>query len=330
MNKKDACLLPALALALAACQERSTTPFVVGTLERDRIELIAEAREAVVEIKVREGDRVEKGDTLVQLDDTRQAAQVMRARRALERAAARLRELVRGPRQERITEAQARLTAAESTVVIALKDLERARELLKDEVGTRERVDREQSRYDESIARRDESRAALAALLEGTTVEELDQARAAVAEQQAAVFDLEVAASRLEVVAPRNGQIDALPYEVGERPPVGAVVVVMLADEAPYARVFVPEPLRAGVRPGSRASVQVDGVGRTFTGRVRVISYEATFTPYYALTERDRSRLSFLAEVDLLEPEARELPTGIPVQLVFDSVEGVSVLDDEK
>lgn len=318
LDKRGAHLLSVFTLLVASCHEDPPKQIVVGTLERDRIELVADAREAVIAIQVREGDRVEQGDTLVQLDDTRQAAQVMRARRALERAQGRLRELVRGPRQEWIAEAQARLSAAESTVVIALKDLERAQELLKDEVGTRERVDRDQSRYDEAIARRDESRAALAAVLEGTTVEELDQARAAVAEQQAAVVDVEVVASRLEIVAPRNGQIDALPFEVGERPPAGAVVVVMLADDAPYARVFVPEPIRARVRPGSPASIRVDGVDRLFTGRVRVISHEATFTPFYALTEMDRSRLSFLAEVDLLEPEARELPTGIPVQLSFE------------
>jgi len=33
------------------------------------------------------------------------------------------------------------------------------------------------------------------------------------------------------------------------------------------------------------------------------------------LTQEDRSRLSFLAEIDLTEPEAQSLPTGIPVQV---------------
>ncbi len=316
-------------LLLTACSEKAEAPVVVGTLERDRIELIAEAQEPIVEIAVREGESVEEGQLLVRLDDARRSAQVMRAQRALERTEARLRELVRGPRRERVTEAQARLAAAETTVVVSRQNLDRAKQLLKDEVGTEERVDREQSRYDESLARRDEARASLEALLKGTTVEELDQARATLAEAEAALADLQVGAARLEVVAPRDGQIDALPYEVGEQPPAGAVVVVMLADQAPYARVFVPEPLRAGIWPGSRATVHVDGVERSFSGRVRVISHEATFTPYYALTEHDRSRLSFLAEVDLVEPEARELPTGIPVQLTFDSGGGVAELPED-
>jgi HlyD family secretion protein len=48
---------------------------------------------------------------------------------------------------------------------------------------------------------------------------------------------------------------------------------------------------------------------------VRYISAEATFTPYYALTQKDRSRLSYLAEIDVDDPRAAELPVGIPVQV---------------
>ena len=195
--------------------------------------------------------------------------------------------------------------------------LERAKRLLADDVGTQERVDNEQARYEESIAKRDEARASLEAMLEGTTIEELDQARAALAEADAVLGDLEIRAERLVVLAPRDGIIDALPYEVGERPRAGAVVVVMLADQAPYARVHVPEPLRVRVQPGTTATIHLDGVAQTYKGRVRFVAHEATFTPYYALTEHDRSRLSYVAEVDLIEPEAMDLPTGIPVQLTF-------------
>ncbi|MGH8287055.1 MAG: hypothetical protein ACRETT_15000, partial [Steroidobacteraceae bacterium] len=105
--------------------------------------------------------------------------------------------------------------------------------------------------------------------------------------------------------------------KLGERPPAGAAVVVMLADGAPYARVHVPEPLRVGVTAGLAARVHVDGFEEPFAGQVRYISAEAAFTPYFALTQRDRSRLSYLAEVTLTEARAARLPTGIPVEVSF-------------
>jgi HlyD family secretion protein len=106
-----------------------------------------------------------------------------------------------------------------------------------------------------------------------------------------------------------------LPYELGERPPRGAPVVVLLADDAPYARVYLPEPLRTQITVGSAVEVHVDGAGRAYAGRVRFVSAQAAFTPYYALTQKDRSRLSYLTEVTLTEPAAQALPSGTPVEV---------------
>ena len=117
-------------------------------------------------------------------------------------------------------------------------------------------------------ARVEAAEARLADLVEGTTREELAQARASVAEAEAGVGRVQLLAERLVIRAPRAGTIDAIPYKLGERPPPGATVIVMLAAAAPYARVYVPEPLRASVTPGLEAQVAVDGVDGTFAGRV--------------------------------------------------------------
>jgi HlyD family secretion protein len=82
-----------------------------------------------------------------------------------------------------------------------------------------------------------------------------------------------------------------------------------------YARVYVPEHLRTRVIPGASIDIQVDGIDSAFAGRVRWVSSDATFTPYFALTEHDRSRLSFLAEIDI--PGAADLPSGVPLQADF-------------
>jgi HlyD family secretion protein len=89
---------------------------------------------------------------------------------------------------------------------------------------------------------------------------------------------------------------------------------VLLAAGQPYARVYIPETRRAGVAPGDAATVRIDGMDRDWRAEVRYVSSEAAFTPYYALNERDRGRLSFLAEIVLTEPEAASLPTGMPVE----------------
>src|SRR3546814_5087908 len=92
----------------------------------------------------------------------------------------------------------------------------------------------------------------------------------------------------------------------------------MLVGDAPHARVYVPEPLRAGVAVGQRARVFVgaDDGEQVFEGTVRMIRSEPTFTPYYALIGDDAARLSYLAEIQLDE-DAGALPAGLPVRVGF-------------
>ena len=59
------------------------------------------------------------------------------------------------------------------------------------------------------------------------------------------------------------------------------------------------------------------GFESPFEGRVRFVSAEAAFTPYYALTERDRGHFTYLAEIELVDDAARDLPTGLPVEVSF-------------
>jgi HlyD family secretion protein len=124
----------------------------------------------------------------------------------------------------------------------------------------------------------------------------------------------------LELRAPRNGLIDALPYKLGERPPIGATVIVMLAEQLPYARVYVPEPLRAQVVPALAATIVVDGVDGNYAGRVRYVSADSVFTPYFSLTQRDRSRLAYLAEISFTDTSALDLPVGLAVEVDFPSL----------
>ena len=48
---------------------------------------------------------------------------------------------------------------------------------------------------------------------------------------------------------------------------------------------------------------------------------DAAFTPYFALSQHDRSRLSYVAEIDLTGEETERLPVGIPVQVTFPDLE---------
>lgn len=318
----------ALMAALAGACEPDTSPLpVVGTLERDRLELVAEARERIVAVLVTEGVNVAEGQVLMRLDQSLYESDLAQTAASVDRAEQRLAELVRGSRSQQIESARAELDARANELNTQRLDHARIETLVQRGIMTAADLDRISGAVKVASANVTAAEARLADLIEGTTREELAQARASIAEAQAGVDRVQLLADRLVIRAPRAGTIDAIPYKLGERPPPGATVIVMLAAGAPYARVYIPEPLRAGVPPGLEAEVVVDGVDGSFAGRVRYVSSEPSFTPYFALTQRDRSRLSYVAEVTLTEPRALGLPTGVPVDVDFPTLRPEPALD---
>ena len=303
------------ALALSACAGGDDPQEVLGTLERDRLELIAESNERLVELFVEEGDRVTAGAPLARQEAGAMEPRLAQSRASLAEAERRLGDLVEGPRSREIDEARATLKGAESTLTTERREYQRVADLVERKLLSASDLDQARARRDAAQAARDEARARLRLLEEGTRPEQLAQARAAVDGARAAVAELMVSAERYSVRAPRPGLIEALPYEVGERPPVGAPLVIMLADGAPYARVHVPEPLRVAFAAGTAVEVRIDGVTDPLPGTVRYVSSQASFTPYNSLTQKDRSRLAYLAEITLEGDAASNLPAGVPVQV---------------
>lgn len=298
---------------LAACEIPGEHP-VVGTLERDRIVMTSEAREPIIAIMVREGDRVEAGATLVTLDPARARSELDRLDARREQLQRRHDELVRGPRAEAISEARARLARARSVLAGAEREFERIRDLNAQSLASERELDAARTGLETARADLDAAASVLAELTAGTTAEELDQADAALDEAKAAIATQRLTLARLTVTAPRAAVVEALPFEVGETPAVGAPVAILRAlDTPPYARVFVPAAMRAKFTPGTRVRVTVDGHGQ-LDGWVRFISSEAAYTPYFALTEHDAGRLSYLAEIEL--DAGDELPVGVPVRAV--------------
>jgi HlyD family secretion protein len=305
----------ALALGLAACGSRDGSAPLVGTLERDRIEIIAEEDEPILSLEVREGDRVTEGQVLLRQATEVAGARIAQSSAQVAEAQHRLTELQRGARKETIAEARARLGSAHAAADRDERELTRSEELVKQRLISQSQLDQARAARNASTASVREAEAALAELLNGTRVEQVDQARASLAAAESARHEMELTDARLVVRATRSGTIDALPYKAGERPPRGAPVVVLLADTPAFARVYVPESERARVVPRVRAQISVDGVATPLEGFVRWVASDAAFTPYFALTQRDRSRLAFLAEVEVTDARVRELPAGVPVEV---------------
>jgi HlyD family secretion protein len=295
---------------LTGCTDPGDAP-IVGTLEWDRIAVTAELAEPVLRWAVAEGDRVEAGAVILELDARRQDARIAEALSHVAVTEAQLAELTHGARVETIDAARANLARARAAQEDAENEYTRVAELRKRELVAASVVDQALATRNQRRAETSGAEAELRELTQGTRTEQIDQATAEVAAARAALETLKLTRERLTVRAPRAGRIDALPFRPGDHPPVGAELVSMLVGETPYARVFVPAPRRADLKIGRRFEVHVESVAAPFPATLRSIRSEPSFTPYYALAGDDASRLVYPAELVL--DGGTELPAGLPV-----------------
>ena len=310
----------AVLAGLASCHQ--APPQALGTLEYDRITLPAPAAERIVAINVREGERVHAGQSLLRLEVTRTQSSGEAAQAEVQRQRGALAELEAGPRVEAIAQASAQLAAAQAQARDARAYYARLQPLGRRQLVAAADVDRAHATAGNADAQVQAARAALAELEHGTRSEQLAQGQAAVRASEAQAAVQQVTLDKLNVVAPRDALVDSLPYKLGDQAPVGASLAILLVGDAPYARVYVPETIRANVRVGSAAQVYVTGRAQALPGKVRMIRSEPGFTPYYALIGKDAARLSYLAEITLSGKDAAQLPAGLPVRVEFGATQG--------
>lgn len=251
-----------LALALAVGCSGGETFRLVGVVERKNLELAAPVSEIIVGIPFQVGQRVEKGQVVVQLD-----VEVAEAE---------------------FNAYQASVNAAQATLEEAENEYQRVEKLRQSRVLSASELDRARERRDRARAEHAQS------------VARLKQARKRM--------------SDCSIRANSSGVIDQLPFDVGERAPAGGVVAVVLADERPWVRVWLPARASARARPGLEAEVRAEGIDRLMKGRIEDVAREPEFTPHYALTERERAYLVFETRV-VLEDAPADLRPGIPADV---------------
>ncbi|WP_335992714.1 HlyD family secretion protein [Pseudoalteromonas sp. CH_XMU1449-3] len=304
-----------ISLVITACSD-SNEGVALGTLERERVIHPATTNEILIDLPVSAGQLVEKGQVIAKFDAELQQAIVAKAQAQLAQATAFLEKTLNGARPEEVAAASAKVAAANAAYTQSEANFRRAKTLVKDKLASQETLDSATAARDETFANLESAKQNLNELTNGSRVEDINSAKAQV---QAAEAELKVQQkylSDLTIKAMRAGRVDNLPWHVGERVTKGSPVVIIQANSAPYARVYIPEPYRAKLNQGMTLTVRVDGIDKNIQGKLTWIASEPAFTPFYALNQEERARLMYLAEVTLPVSE-NNLPTGVPAQVIM-------------
>ncbi len=275
-------------------------------------------------VNVEEGDRVQRGEVLAEMENADYHARVAAAAAELGQREAELRRTVNGARTQERREAEASVQAAKAVLDNAKSEAERRRGLADRNVISRDEADRYERGY--QVARAQYEQAAQHFALVDAEAREEDRARAeaAVATAQGQLAETRAYLEKSYIRAPINGVILRKLRHEGESVSTQFdwPVVTMADDSTLRVRLDVDESDVSKLRVGQRAYVTAETYGtQKFWGRVmRVgdILGKKRIRTDEPSEHVDTKILETLVELDL----GPRLPLGLRVDAFVETREG--------
>ncbi len=278
---------------LAGCGKGKKGPNPSGTLEATEVDLAGTWAGKVLEVRVREGDHVAKGDTVVVLD-----TDLLRLQRRQSEASLETLDHQLGAAKDGLKQAQQNLKLASITA-------QRTAYLFKQGSATQQQVD-------ETSTRKSVAGSQVAAAQK--------QVEALHSESTRLLASLALLDRQIQdgiVTSPLDGTVLLRSVEPGEVLGAGATALRIADLSHLELRVYLDVDDVDRVKLGSEVTVLVDAFdGERLTGRVNWISSEAEFTPKNVQTRKARSQLVYAVKVEIDNPDGR-LSIGMPAEMVL-------------
>ncbi len=240
----------------------------------------------IVEILVKEGDHVTRGQLLLRTESVQQEADVQAQEAALQttRADVLAAESAVQSAAAALKTADAEVQQAQANFDRAREDFARAEQMLADRLIAQQVYDQRRSDFEVAEANLDAAKArvgqAKAQYQQATHNREM--ARARVAQAQATLLRAKDVRSKTEYYAPLDGIVTALPVHEGENVVAGiqnqpGSLLYQLSDlSVATAEVKVDETEIVNVKLGQTADVAIDALpDKTFKGKVTEIGQSA-------------------------------------------------------
>lgn len=292
-----------------------------GRLEATEIDVATKGAGRISEIFVQEGDFVEAGQVVAEMDQkalraslAQAQAEQARAESAYEAARAQVAQ-----RQADLAMAQATLLQRQTERKLAEKTWQRSKALVTERAISAQQLDNDEARYENANALVQVAHAQIKAIEAGIQAAEsqVAQAQASIHAAQAVIDKLQSELDDLVLRAPRHARVQYRVAQPGEVLGNGGKVVSLVDLADVYMTVFLSEREAGQVALGSDARIILDALPQyVIPAEVSYVSSVAQFTPKSVETQDERQKLMFRTKVriapELLNQYLDYVKTGVP------------------
>ena len=300
---------------------RSTPTLIQGTVECTTYKASSKVPGRIDDMKVEQGDRVEKGQLLYTLSTPELEAKLRQAEAVKSAAAALDQAAIAGARIQQIEAAMNMWEKAQAGLELARKTYERVKNLYEQGVVPEQKMDEASANYKAMEATALAAKAQYNLAMDGARKEDKEAAAARVRQAEGAVSEVESYISDAMVYSPVTGEVSTIIAEQGELVGSGYPVVAILDMSDMWVTFNIKETLMPKIRMGKRLRGYVPALDRDVDFHITYIAPQADFATWAATrTQGGFDIRTFAVKAKPLGAEEGMRP-GMSVLVDWDAIE---------
>lgn len=240
----------------------------------------------ILELKVKEGDLVHKGDTLVAIDSPEVKAKLDQANAAKAAAEAQNKKAINGARKEQIAGAYELWQKAIVGESVMKKSYDRMKKLYDQNVISAQKFDEVEAQYNASVATTKAAKSQYDMAVNGARIEDKEAAKALVDRANGAVEEVDAYLDELYLTSPADGIVSASFPQVGELVGTGAPIMTVTDLRDQWFTFNVREDYLHGLTAGNKVQITVPALdNKEFTVTVYYIAVRESYATWKATKE---------------------------------------------
>lgn len=280
-----------LATIVLSCSKPKNNELLQGKVENEQIAVVSKIPGKIIKILVKEGDLVQKGDTLAILDIPEVDAKKSQAEGAVISAKAQYSMALKGATDNQIKQLEAKKMGLKEQYEFAHKSINRLSNMLKDSLVSQQTFDETFAKYQGAQAQYNAVLAEIDEARKGARIEQQTMALGQQDRAYGALQEVESANKERYVIAPQDMSIETITLNLGELALPGYTLFNGYISNSTYFRFTVQESQLSGFKKGQEISVGIPNSDKKIKGKITIIKQLgaygniATAYPDYELQE---------------------------------------------
>lgn len=274
---------------------------VTGVVEaNETVRVTSEIMGQAKEVKVQDGEEVNKGDILIVLGDEQLKIQVAQAQATLDSIQASYDKIKLGARPQEIKQAESAVLQAKINRDSAEENYLRMKKLSSEKAISEQQYEQAKNQYEIADVQYQSAQESYELVIEGATEEDIKSVEAQVRQAKAALDMSKYQLKNTQITAPISGKVTSIAVSSGERISPSMPLLSIIDVSRIFVKVGISEKDISKVKEGQKVSLEIDAFPEgKFQGEV--ISKGVAV---------DQISKTLEIKIEILQPEV-DIPVGV-------------------